>query len=237
PNGAAIIFLSGLTCTEENFTVKAGAYRVAAQLGLTIVVPDTSPRGPHVPDDESIALGGGASFYVDATQAPWRSHYQMYSYIANELPALIGQHFAVQRFGLMGHSMGGHGALTIGQRNPQTFQSLSALAPVCRLSQDGWGPTVLTAYLGADRSRWADYDACLLMRQQQAPLPTILVDQGTADSAYLQGRLNPEAFAQACEAVKQPLSLRFHEGYDHGYFFIQSFIDDHLHHHAQLLMS
>lgn len=235
PTGAALIYLSGLTCTEENFTVKAGAYRKAAELGLIIIAPDTSPRGDMVPDDVSISLGKGAGFYVDATQEPWRTHYQMHSYIARELPAVMRAQFSITQFGLFGHSMGGHGALTIGQRHSDLFRSLSAIAPICHPSQDGWGPAALTAYLGPDTSCWAEYDASLLMQQSAGSLPSILIDQGTADSAYKEGRLNPEAFAAACKAVNQPLELRFHEGYDHGYFFVQSVIDDHLTHHARLL--
>lgn len=237
PTGNVLIYLSGLTCTEDNFTIKAGAYRTAAALGLTIIAPDTSPRGDHVPDDESIALGSGAGFYVDATQSPWRENYQMYSYITKELPALIRAYFKVKKFGLFGHSMGGHGALTIGLRNQDLFHSLSAFAPVCHPTQDGWGPAAFTAYLGNDKTAWENYDACLLMQKHGGKLPRILIDQGTVDGVYLEGRLNPEAFAQACEAVQQPLTLRFHENYDHGYFFIQTFIDDHLQHHAKLLAS
>jgi len=235
PTGAGLIYLSGLTCTEDNFTVKAGAYRVAAELGLTIIAPDTSPRGDDVPDDASISLGKGAGFYVDATQAPWSTHYHMYSYCAEELPAFVGKGFSLDRLGLFGHSMGGHGALTIGLKHPDRFRSLSAFAPICRASEDGWGPDALTAYLGPDKAAWQAYDACALMRAKGGKLPAILIDQGLADGAYKEGRLNPEAYREACEAVGQTLTLRFHEGYDHGYFFIQSFIDDHLRHHAALL--
>lgn len=235
PTGNALIYLSGLTCTEDNFTVKAGAYKKAAALGLIIIAPDTSPRGDTVPDDKSISLGKGAGFYVDATQAPWSTHYKMYSYIAHELPKLIQSHFQIQNFGLFGHSMGGHGALTIGQRHPDLFKSISAFAPVCRPSVDGWGPAALTAYLGTDKSAWDNYDATALMQNRTAALPEILIDQGLDDSAYKEGRLNPEAFQAACQKSGQPLNLRFHEGYDHGYFFIQTFIEDHLHHHAKIL--
>jgi S-formylglutathione hydrolase len=236
PTGNALIYLSGLTCTEDNFTVKAGAYRVAAELGLTIIAPDTSPRGEDVPDDESISLGKGAGFYVDATEAPWNTHYQMYSYIARELPPLIVQHFAATKFGIFGHSMGGHGALTIGLKHPELFHSISAFAPICTPSISGWGPVALTSYLGADKAAWAAYDATELMRARTgAHLPTILIDQGTADGAYHEGRLNPEAFAEACAQKGQPLTLRMQQGYDHGYFFIQTFIDDHLRHHAAQL--
>ncbi len=235
--GAAVIYLSGLTCTEENFTVKAGAYRKAAELGMIVIAPDISPRGGNVPDNESLYIGKGAGFYVDATEAPWRIHYRMYSYITQELPSLLREHFPITVFGLFGHSMGGHGALVIGQRHPELFRSLSAIAPICHPSQDGWGPETLTAYLGSDKAQWDKYDATLLMRRNQARLPEILLDQGTADTAYLEGRLNPEAFAAACASVQQPLCLRFHEGYDHGYFFVQTVIDDHITHHARLLAS
>lgn len=236
PTGAGLVFLSGLTCTEENFTTKAGAYRVANELGLVIVAPDTSPRGDNVPDDESISLGKGAGFYLDATEAPWNVHYRMETYIVKELPALIRTQFPVTRFGLFGHSMGGHGALTLGPKNPDLFRSLSAFAPVSTPSKSGWGPMALTAYLGEDKGQWAEHDATEWMKQHgTGTLPPILIDQGLADSAYQEGRLNPEAFVEACESVGQPVELRTHEGYDHGYFFIQTFIEDHLRHHAKLL--
>lgn len=235
PTGAALIFLAGLTCTEENFTTKAGAYRTAAEFGLIIVAPDTSPRGDHVPDDGSIALGKGAGFYLNATQAPWKTNYQMESYIAQELPALLQKQFPITKFGLFGHSMGGHGVLTLGPKYRELFRSLSAFAPVCTPSQSGWGPAALEAYLGDDKAAWHAHDATELMKQSKGDLPLILIDQGLADGAYKEGRLNPEAFADACKQVGQKLTLRTHEGYDHGYFFIQSFIDDHLRHHAAQL--
>lgn len=235
PTGAALIFLAGLTCTEENFTTKAGAYQVAAELGLIIVAPDTSPRGDDVPDDESISLGKGAGFYLDATQAPWNQHYRMESYIAQELPALLKAHFPITKFGLFGHSMGGHGTLTLGPKYRALFHSLSVFAPVCTPSQSGWGPAALTAYLGEDQETWKPHDAVEVMKTLDGSLPPILIDQGLADGAYKEGRLNPEAFVAACEQVGQPVMYRTHEGYDHGYFFIQSFIGDHLRHHAKLL--
>jgi S-formylglutathione hydrolase len=236
PTGAGLIFLSGLTCTEENFTTKAGAYRKAAELGLIIVAPDTSPRGDDVPDDESVSLGKGAGFYLDATQAPWKRHYHMYSYVAHELPRVVAAQFPVTRWGLFGHSMGGHGALTIGQKHPDIFTSLSAFAPVCTPSVSGWGPAAFTAYLGEDKDAWKNYDATELMKRRAAPiLPTILIDQGLGDGAYKEGRLNGEAFAEACGDVGQPVRYRTHEGYDHGYFFIQSFMNEHLEHHAAIL--
>ncbi len=235
PTGAGLIYLSGLTCTEDNFTVKAGAYRIASELGLVIIAPDTSPRGDDVPDDESIALGKGAGFYVDATEAPWSTHYQMYSYVVSELTELIKTTFAVKKFGIFGHSMGGHGALIMGIKYPELFRSLSAFAPICRPSEDGWGPDALAAYLGPDKACWLAYDATALMRARGGKLATILIDQGLADEAYKQHRLNPEAFKAACADAGQALDLRFHEGYDHGYFFVQTLMEDHLRHHAEVL--
>ena len=233
PTGAALIFLSGLTCTEENFTVKAGAYRIASELGLMIIAPDTSPRGDAVPDDDRTGLGKGAGFYLDATQAPWSTHYKMYSYIAHELPALLKAQFPITRFGLFGHSMGGLGTLTIGMKHPELFQTLSVFAPVSTPSRGGWGRAALTAYLGADETAWVPYDPAELMQRYTGPtLPTILIDQGLDDSAYKEGRLNPEAFVAACRQAGQPVQYRTHAGYDHGYFFIQTFIEDHLRHHA-----
>ncbi len=239
PTGAGLIYLSGLTCTEDNFTVKAGAYRVAAELGLILVAPDTSPRGDNVPDDESIGLGKGAGFYVDATEAPWNTHYTMYSYITEELPPLVAETFGIKTFGLFGHSMGGHGALVIGLRNPQLFRSLSAFAPICNPSLHGWGPVAFTAYLGADKAAWKQYDATLLVQDSgfKVALPEILIDQGLADAPYQEGKLTPEIFVKACETIGQPIRCRFHENYDHGYFFIQTFIEDHLRHHATLLQA
>lgn len=238
PSGAALIFLSGLTCTEDNFTVKAGAYRIAAELGLIIIAPDTSPRGDAVPDDESVALGKGAGFSLDATRAPWNTHYHMYSYVAKELPPLLKAHFPITKFGLFGHSMGGLGALTIGMKHPELFKSLSAFAPVSTPSSGGWGPPAFTAYLGEDKQAWAPYDPTELMKTYRGDmLPLILIDQGLSDNAYKDGRLNPEAFVAACEQAGQPVKYRTHASYDHGYFFIQTFIEDHLRHHAATLDS
>lgn len=236
PTGAAVIFLSGLTCTEENFTVKAGAYRTANELGLTVIAPDTSPRGDDVPDDESIAIGGGAGWYVDATEKPWNTHYRMFTYITEELPDLVQKNFAAKKLGLFGHSMGGHGTLTIALKKPTLFHSLSVFAPVCTPSQAGWGQDGLRAYFGNQPDAWRKHDAVELMNQiGTGKLPPILIDQGLADGAYKEGRLNPEAFVEAAKAKGQPVEYRTHEGYDHGYFFIQTFIDDHLRHHAKLL--
>lgn len=236
PSGAALLFLSGLTCTEDNFTVKAGAYRMASELGLTIITPDTSPRGDGVPDDASIAIGGGAGWYVDATESPWSMHYRMYSYITEELVPLARAEFNATKLGLFGHSMGGHGTLTIALKNPKLFQSLSVLAPVCTPSRGGWGQDGLRAYFGHDEAVWKNHDAVALMRSiGDGTLPEILIDQGLADSAYKEGRLNPEAFVEAAKAKGQKVEFRTHEGYDHGYFFIQTFVADHLRHHAKYL--
>lgn len=238
PTGAAVMYLSGLTCTEDNFTVKAGAYRTANMLGLIVIAPDTSPRGDDVPDDESIAIGKSAGWYVDATQGPWKQHYRMFTYITEELPALLKQHFPIQKLGLMGHSMGGHGTLTIALKKPQLFPSLSVLAPVCTPSQGGWGQDGLRAYLGDAPAEWAKHDAVALIQSQgSGRLPPILIDQGLEDSAYKEGRLNPEAFVKACREKGQPVTYRTHAGYDHGYFFVQSVIEDHLRHHAEALAS
>ncbi len=230
-------FLSGLTCTEENFTVKAGAQRVAAERGLALIAPDTSPRGEGVPDDPDGAydFGLGAGFYVDATREPWAKHYRMRSYIQRELPALVGRELPVDlaRQGIMGHSMGGHGALTIALRNPGRFASVSAFAPIVSPMHCPWGQKALSGYLGPDRSTWREYDACALI-EAGARLPNLLVDQGTADG-FLATQLKPELLEAACDKAKMPLTLRRQEGYDHSYFFISSFIADHLRWHAERL--
>lgn len=233
-----LFYLSGRSCTEENFTTKAGAYRVASELGIIIVAPDTSPRGEGVADAENHELGKGASFYVNATQAPWKQHYQMESYITQELRDIVIKEFPVdaEKLGIFGHSMGGHGALTLYLRNPGLYQSVSALAPVCSPTQGPWAAKVFLHYLGNNPALWAEYDATELMkqRQNQGHQPPILIDQGTVDP-FLRTSLKPELFAAACKQAGQSLTLRMHEGYDHGYFFIQSFIDDHLRHHAAIL--
>ena len=232
-------FLSGLTCTEENFTVKAGAQRVASELGLMLIAPDTSPRGEGVPDDREGAydFGLGAGFYVDATEAPWAKHYRMRSYIEQELPALVADNLPVDmsRQGITGHSMGGHGALTISLRNPGRFAATSAFAPIASPMNCPWGEKALSGYIGPDRSAWRDYDACVLI-EGGARLPDLLVDQGTADS-FLENQLKPGLLEEACARAGQPLTLRRQEGYDHSYFFIASFIEDHLRWHAQRLGS
>jgi S-formylglutathione hydrolase len=230
-------FLSGLTCTEENFTVKAGAQRVASELGLILIAPDTSPRGEGVPDDAQGAydFGLGAGFYVDATQEPWTRHYRMRSYLERELPALVAENLPadMSRQGITGHSMGGHGALTIALRNPGRFKAVSAFAPIASPMNCPWGEKALSNYIGPDRAAWRDYDACALI-ESGARLPDLLVDQGTADS-FLESQLKPQLLEAACVKAGQPLTLRMQEGYDHSYFFIATFIEDHLRWHARRL--
>lgn len=232
-----LYWLSGLTCTDENFVQKAGAQRIAAELGVAIVAPDTSPRGDGVADDPDGAydFGLGAGFYVNATQAPWSKHYQMYDYISSELPDLIELSFPVdaERAGIFGHSMGGHGALTIGLKNPQRFKSISALAPIVAPTQCPWGEKALRGYLGDDRALWKDYDACELIHRVASKPKALLVDQGDADNFLEQ--LQPELLQQACDQEGIPLTLRMQSGYDHSYFFIASFIDDHVRFHASQL--
>ena len=228
-----LYFLAGLTCTEETATIKAGAQRLAAELGLVLVMSDTSPRGTCIDGATGDwEFGEGAGFYVDATEAPWSSRFRMHSYVADELPALIAEHFPVDasRSGICGHSMGGHGALTIALKYPTRYRSVSAFAPIVAPSEVPWGRKVLPRYLGNDPSAWADYDACELVRRQVFP-GTILIDQGDADQ-FLEVQLKPELFDQACAEAGQALRLRRHPGYDHSYYFIASFIDDHLRHHA-----
>ena len=230
-------FLSGLTCTEENFTVKAGAQRMASELGLILIAPDTSPRGEGVPDDAQGAydFGLGAGFYVDATQEPWTRHYRMRSYLERELPALVAENLPadMSRQGITGHSMGGHGALTIALRNPGRFKAVSAFAPIASPLSCPWGEKALSNYIGSDRAAWRDYDACALI-ESGARLPDLLVDQGTADS-FLDSQLKPQLLEAACARAGQPLTLRMQEGYDHSYFFIATFIEDHLRWHAERL--
>ena len=227
-------FLSGLTCTEENFTVKAGAQRVAAELGLMLIAPDTSPRGEGVPDDPDGAydFGLGAGFYVDATVAPWSRHYRMRTYLERELPDLVARALPADpaRQGIMGHSMGGHGALTIALRDPARFRAVSAFAPIASPMNCPWGENALEGYLGADHARWRAYDACALI-EDGARVPEILVDQGTADN-FLTSQLRPELLQAACAHAGIRLELRMQQGYDHSYFFIATFIEDHLRWHA-----
>ena len=236
-----LVCLAGLTCSEETFTMKAGAQRAAAALGLALLMPDTSPRGANVPgESDSWDFGVGAGFYLDATQAPWATHWRMESWLLAELlPQLWQQSPVLQpRTGICGHSMGGHGALTLALRHPGVFASVSAWTPICAPTVCPWGQKAFTGYLGADRSTWAAHDASALMRTQgAAPYPQgILVDQGLADR-FLAEQLHPQAFEAACAAVGQPLTLRRHDGYDHGYYFIASVAEDHLKHHARTLLA
>lgn len=239
----AVVYLAGLTCNEETFTLKAGAQRVAAALGLALIMPDTSPRGTDVPGQaDSWDFGVGAGFYLDATQAPWSTHWRMESYLMNELLPLIGEHLPVLagKLGLMGHSMGGHGALTLAYKYPDRFRSLSAFAPICAPTQCPWGVKAFSGYLGDDRATWSAHNATELIHQRhQDGLPPlfpkgILVDQGLADK-FLIDQLHPHLLEQVCQAVAQPLVLRRHQSYDHGYYFIATFIEDHLRHHAASL--
>lgn len=223
-----IYWLSGLTCSDENFMQKAGAHRIAAELGVAIVAPDTSPRGEGVPDDPDAAydFGLGAGFYVNATQQPWREHYQMYDYVVHELPTLIEATFPVtQQRAISGHSMGGHGALTIALKNQDRYVAMSAFSPICNPINCPWGQKALGNYLGSDRSTWQEYDASVLLRHATQQLPA-LVDQGMADN-FLQQQLMPESLESAAKDANYPLELRRHEGYDHSYYFIATFIDDH----------
>ena len=235
-----LVYLAGLTCTEETFTMKAGAQRLAAELGLALLMPDTSPRGAGLAGEaDRWDFGVGAGFYLDATQSPWAPHWRMESYLLNELLPQVwaGAPVLQDRTGIFGHSMGGHGALTLALRHPGVFQSLSAFAPICAPMSCPWGIKAFTGYLGDDRSSWAAHDASALMAAQAAaPYPQgILIDQGGADKFLADGQLHPEAFEAACAAVGQPLVLRRQAGYDHGYYFIASFVDDHLRHHARQL--
>ena len=234
-----LFYLAGLTCTEETFMIKAGAQRLAAELGVMLVAPDTSPRGANVPgEDENWDLGTGAGFYVDATTPAWRTHYRMCSYVTEELHAIVTGGALpgdASRTGIFGHSMGGHGALVLALRNPAKFRSVSAFAPIAAPSQCPWGKKAFGAYLGADVQGWAAYDASALMRQARQPFPGgILIDQGESDQ-FLAEQLYPEVFEQACAAAGQPLTLRRHEGYDHGYYFISTFIEDHIRFHVERL--
>jgi S-formylglutathione hydrolase len=232
-----LYWLSGLTCTEENFVVKAGAQRVAAELGLVIVAPDTSPREVALPGDrDSYDFGQGAGFYVDATVAPWSAHYRMYSYVSVELPELVARHFAVDagRAGIFGHSMGGHGALVVALCNPGRFRSVSAFAPIASAMCSPWGEKALAGYLGEDRKAWRDYDVTALVASRGWTGPPLRVDQGTDDS-FLETQLKPGLLEAACADAGVALQLTRRTGYDHSYFFIASFIEEHLRFHARNL--
>ncbi|MGB1408545.1 S-formylglutathione hydrolase [Alloalcanivorax venustensis] len=232
-------WLSGLTCTDENFMQKAGAHGTAAELGLAIVCPDTSPRGTDLPGEhDSYDFGSGAGFYVNATEAPWNRHYRMYDYVTEELPALVARHFPLNgQQSISGHSMGGHGALVCALKHPERYASVSAFAPIANPTQCPWGEKALGGYLGDDREAWEEWDACELIATG-APAPAeIKVDQGEADNFYQDGQLRPEALEAACKKAGVPLTLRMLPGYDHSYFFIASFIDDHLRYHAHHLRS
>lgn len=230
-------YLSGLTCTHANVMEKGEYRRAASELGLIIVAPDTSPRGEGVPDDGAYDMGQGAGFYVDATEEPWSEHYQMRSYIERELPDLIAEEFPVDigRQGIFGHSMGGHGALTIGLRNPDRYNSISAFSPIVAPTGCPWGKKALGRYLGLDKATWRQYDACALI-EDGARVTDILVDQGTADN-FLEEQLKPDLLTEACEAAGIPLTLNMREGYDHSYYFISTFMADHLRWHAERLGS
>lgn len=235
----ALVYLAGLTCTEETFAIKAGAQALAAELGLALITPDTSPRGAGVPGEaEAWDFGVGAGFYLDATQAPWAAHWRMESWLVQELLPLLGASLPIdlQRMALTGHSMGGHGALTLGLRHPALFRSVSAIAPIVAPSEVPWGIKAFSGYLGPDRSTWAPHDACALIAQAAtAPWPQgLLVDQGEADP-FLAEQLQPERLEAACAAVGQPLTLRRHAGYDHGYYFVQTVVGEHLRWHARAL--
>ena len=233
----ALFYLAGLTCTEETFMIKAGAQRAAAREGLILITPDTSPRGAGVPGEQDTwDFGVGAGFYLDATAAPWSTHYRMYSYLL-ELRALVASQLPVDdgRVGITGHSMGGHGALVLGLRHPELFRSLSAFAPIAAPQHCPWGQKAFAGYLGPDTALWQQYDASALVQDLGTRFPQgILIDQGTSDQ-FLDTQLHPERFEAACQAAGQPLQLRRHPGYDHGYYFISTFIEDHiLFHRSQL---
>ena len=231
-----LYYLAGLTCTEETFPIKAHAQQTAAELGLMLVAPDTSPREPRVPGDaDSWDFGQGAGFYVDATQAPWSAHYRMYSYVTRELPELAAEHLPAlaEVQGIFGHSMGGHGALVCALRNPSRYKSVSAFAPIAAPMQGPWGRKAFSNYLGTDAAVWCEYDASELVARKPFAAP-ILIDQGTADQ-FLTEQLLPEKFAAAAAKTGQRLTLRMQPGYDHGYYFIQTFMADHLRHHAAIL--
>jgi len=232
-------WLSGLTCNDQNFVTKAGSQRIAAELGIAIIAPDTSPRGDDVPDDVENAwdFGSGAGFYINATQWPWAKHYRMYDYVQSELPALIAKNFAekidVSRQSISGHSMGGHGALTLAIRHPEQYQSVSAFSPIVAPTQCAWGEKAFSHYLGHDKAVWKEHDTCSLIASRGYNKP-ILVEQGLADN-FLATQLKPELLEDACQQAGVALTLNYREGYDHSYFFISTFLENHLRYHAQYL--
>ncbi|MGS0893672.1 S-formylglutathione hydrolase [Burkholderia stagnalis] len=235
----ALFYLAGLTCTEETFAIKAGAQRFAAQHGVALVAPDTSPRGAGAPGEtDAWDFGVGAGFYVDATEAPWSAHYRMESYVTGELREIATAELPIDgaRLGIFGHSMGGHGALTLALRHPGLYRSVSAFAPIAAPTRCPWGEKAFSGYLGADRDAWKQHDASELVARADAPkfADGILIDQGLADQ-FLANQLNPDVFEAACARAGQPLTLRRHPGYDHGYYFISTFIADHVAHHARVL--
>jgi S-formylglutathione hydrolase len=234
-----LMYLAGLTCTEETFTIKAGAQRLAAELGIALLMPDTSPRGAGVPGEtDAWDFGVGAGFYVDATREPWAKHWRMESYLLQELLPLVVEAFAIdaRRLGVFGHSMGGHGALTLALRHPGRFASVSAFAPIAAPMQAPWGKKAFSGYFGDDMDRWEQHDASVLMSRKSAPpfAHDLLIDQGLSDQ-FLKEQLYPSTFEEACRKAGQPLNLRYHEGYDHGYYFISSFVDDHLRFHHKIM--
>lgn len=232
-----LYWLSGLTCTEQNFITKGQAQRAAAKFGVVLVAPDTSPRGESVADAPEYDLGCGAGFYLNARQDPWAAHYRMYEYVTEELPALVESSFPVNdRRSVFGHSMGGYGALMIALKNPGRYQSVSAFAPICAPASVPWGEKVFGAYLGDDREEWLRWDPTALVSGELEERLPLLVDQGGADS-FLENQLKPELLQKACEAAGHPLDLRMREGYDHSYYFIASFVDEHIEHHAQALFA
>lgn len=234
-----VTWLAGLTCSEETFMIKAGAQRIAAELGIMLIAPDTSPRGENVPDDPEGAwdFGLGAGFYVNATESPWHQNYNMADYVSKELPEVVATNFPadLDRQGIFGHSMGGHGALTIGLKHLDLYQSISAFSPICSPINCPWGQKALSNYLGGNHDHWAEYDACEVIKSLQAlPSSQILVDQGL-DDQFLKDELHPHLLEEACKERGLDLKLRRHKGYDHGYYFISSFIEDHIRHHADIL--
>lgn len=231
-----IYWLSGLTCTDENFIQKSGAQRIAAQLGVAIVAPDTSPRGDGVADDGDYDLGQGAGFYVNATQEPWNSHYKMYDYVLHELPQLVEANFPVtDKRSITGHSMGGHGALVLALKNPENYCSVSAFSPICNPINSPWGQKAFTAYLGKNKASWREYDASELMRNATTFVPA-KVSQGNSDE-FLAEQLKPEQLEASSKVSNYPLELTYHDGYDHSYYFIASFIEEHLQFHASHLLA